>query len=105
MQETTVETIVLEEPGPSAHLVLRGVVGAQEATYTDEHLRAATTGDLAIARKLNSQRFVTVDASGLGRLDRTYTARFDTPVITDLPAIRGRARPTPPRAKQNRGRK
>jgi hypothetical protein len=43
---------------------------------------------------------VTVDAAGLGNLDRRYRVRFDVPVITDLLAPPLKARATPPRAKK-----
>jgi hypothetical protein len=105
MSTTPPPVVVLDDAGKSKHLRFKGVVGGGSLEVTDADLRATNSDDRRFFASLRSQRFVTVDAAGLGNLDRRYRVRFDVPVITDLPAPPLKARATPPRAKKKRNRR
>lgn len=92
--------VVLDEAGKSRHLRFKGVVGGGSLQVTDADLRDANADDRRLFASLGHQWFVTVDAAGLGRLDRRYSVGFDVPTITDLPAPPQKAQATPLRAKK-----
>lgn len=100
MATTPPPVVVLDEAGKSKHLRFKGVVGGGSLEVTDADLRDANSGDRRFFASLQSQRFMAVDAVGLGNLDRRYCVRFDVPAITDLPVPPLKARATPPRAKK-----
>lgn len=92
--------VVLDDAGKSKHLRFKGAVGGGSMEVTDVDLRDANSGDRRFFASLQSQRFVTVDAAGLGNLDRRYCVGFDVPAITDLSVPPMEARATPPRTKK-----
>ncbi|WP_420367208.1 hypothetical protein [Curtobacterium sp. L1-20] len=100
MATTPPPVVVVDDAGKSKHLRLKGVVGGDSLEVSVAALRDAKSGDRRLFASLQSQRFETVDAAGLGSLDPRYNVRFNVPAITDLPAPPLRARATPPRAKK-----
>lgn len=100
MATTPPPVVVLDDAGKSKHLRFKGVVGGGALEVTDADLREANSDDRRFFASLRGQRFVAVDAVGLGNLDRRYCVHFDVPAVTDLPAPPLKARATPPRAKK-----
>ncbi len=95
MATTPPPVVVLDDAGKSKHVRFKGVVGGDSLEVTDADLRDANSGDRRFFASLQSQRFMAVDAVGLGNLDRRYCVRFDVPAITDLPVPPLKARATP----------
>lgn len=102
MDTTPPTVLVLHDPGASKHLRLRGVVGGGSITMTDADLRDATSDELRVVAALTRQRFISVEVTGVGRLDKTHTVSFEVPGITTVEPAPVKRRRVPPRARQKR---
>lgn len=91
---------ILEEPGASKHLLVRGVIG-DTGTFTDADIRADPRGGTSVLEKLRHERFVYLEEFRVGQRDATYTVRWDMPVVTTVTERPVKAPPVPPTARKH----
>lgn len=100
MALTPPSVVVLDDPGKSKHLRIKGVLGGASISVTDADLRTANDEDRRSFAALSRQRFVVVDVAGLGRLDKIHTVSFEVPVVTTLAPPPSRRPTAPPKARR-----